>query len=279
MATASEGNHGRSVAWAARLLGVPAVIFLPEHAAPERVANIRREGADIVLVAGNYEDAVHRCDEESRRRGWQIVSDVGYDGYLEIPPLVVEGYSTLFGEIDHQLAEAGWPAPGAVAIPGGVGGVLQAGVDHYRARVPGPRVIGVEPREADCLTESLRSPDGQPTASRGSGRTGMACLNCREVSLPSWPAIRRGVDALVGIEERYAEEAVRLLYQAPRAESLEVGTSGAASVGGLLALMTDPACAEARSALGLGADTVALAVCTEGAIDRPAFERLTRAAG
>src|SRR5262249_37407094 len=90
VATASEGNHGRAVAWAARLMKVPCVIFLPSHAAPERIENIRSEGATVILVDGNYEDAVRQCDRESRARGWQIISDVGYEGYLEIPPLVVE---------------------------------------------------------------------------------------------------------------------------------------------------------------------------------------------
>lgn len=275
VSTASEGNHGRAVAWAARLMKVPCVIFLPAHAAAERIDNIRREGATVVLVEGSYEDAVRRCDRESRERGWQIISDVGYEGYLEIPPLVVEGYSTLYQEVDEQLASAGWAAPGLVLIPGGVGGILHAGVDHYRSREPAPRIVGVEPREGDCLTESLLTPAGEPAVATGSRDTSMACLNCGEVSLPSWPPIRRGVDAVVAIEDRWAEEGVRRLYRAtPPDESIAAGSSGAATTGGLLALTTDPSCRELAGALGVGPETVALVVCTEGPIDRRDFERI-----
>lgn len=279
VSSASEGNHGRAVAWSARLLKLPCVIFLPEHAAPERVENIRREGARVELVPGSYEDAVRRCDEESRRHGWQIVSDVGYPGYLEIPRQVVEGYSTLFGEIDDQLAAAAWPQPDVIAIPAGVGGLLHAGVDHYRQREPAPRLVAVEPAEADCLTESIASPGGGPAVSRGSRATSMACLNCAEVSLPSWPAIRRGVDVFLAIEDRFAEEAVQRLHRAEAgAAPLDAGTSGAAATGGLLALAREPALRAAREALGIGPRTVALAVCTEGPIDRADFERVLQAA-
>lgn len=273
VSTASEGNHGRAVAWAARLMGVPCVIFLPAHAAPQRIENIRREGATVVLVDGTYEDAVRQCDRESRERGWQIISDVGYEGYLEIPPLVVEGYATLYLELDEQLRAAG-VEPDMVLIPGGVGGILQAGVDFFRSRAGGPKVVGVEPAEADCLTVSMLSPTGEPAVSGASRATSMACLNCAEVSLPSWPPIRRGVDALIAIEDRWAREAVRRLWRTEGDPSIEAGDSGAASTGGLMALMQDPEAAALRTALGAGPATTAVAVCTEGAIDRAWFDRV-----
>jgi len=277
VSTASEGNHGRAVAWAARLMQRPCVIFLPSHAASQRIENIRREGARVVLVDGMYEDAVRQCDRDSRANGWQIISDVGYDGYLEIPLLVAEGYSTMYQEIDEQLASAGWRRPDVVLIPGGVGALLQAGVDHYRAGDPSPRVVGVEPAEGDCLTESLASPQGAPAISRGSGRTTMACLNCAEVSLPNWPPIRRGVDVMVTIEDRYAEEGVRRLYRAESGDgSLEAGNSGAATTGALIALAQDARLRAARDFLQLGPKTIAIAICTEGAIDRTEFERVIR---
>jgi diaminopropionate ammonia-lyase len=273
VSAASEGNHGRAVAWAARLQGIPCAIFLPAHVAAERVANIRGEGATVILVDGSYEDAVRRCDTESRQKGWQVVSDVGYDGYLDIPQLVVEGYGTLFQEIDEQLEAAGWPAPDVLLIPGGVGGILHAGVVHYRGR-PRVRVVGVEPASADCLTTSLESIEGQPTVASGDGVTTMACLNCAEVSLSSWPAIRTGVDAMIAIDDRVAEEGVRLLYRAaPGDAALEAGTSGAATTGALNALMRDPQLRGLHDHLGVGASSRVLVVCTEGAINRAEFER------
>lgn len=278
VATASEGNHGRAVAWSARLFGLPCVIFLPAHAATERIDNIRREGARVELVEGTYEDAVQRCDDVSRREGWQVVSDVGYEGYMEIPLLVVEGYGTLFQEVDEQLASAGLVPPDVVAIPGGVGGILHAGVAHLRAHGGGPGIVAVEPSEGDCLTSSIESPDGAPAVSDGSRLTAMACLNCAEVSLPSWPAIRRGVDVFAAIDDAWAEDAVRALHRAaPGQTAIAAGTSGAAATGGLFALQRDPGFGESRHRLGLGPDAVALAICTEGPIDREDFARVTGA--
>jgi diaminopropionate ammonia-lyase len=274
VSAASEGNHGRAVAWAARLAGIPCVIYLPSHVAPERVDNIRREGATVVQVDGTYEDAVHRCDFESRERGWQVISDVGYDGYLEIPELVVAGYGTLFEEIDEQLEGAAWPSPDLVLIPAGVGGILHAGVTHYAHRDGGPRVVGVEPSSADCLTTSLESAAGQPTTATGDGATTMACLNCAEVSLSSWPAIRNGVDAMIAIDDETAMEGVRLLYRAaPGDAALEAGNSGAATTGALAALMRDPRLEPLRDRLRLDSTSRVVVVCTEGVIDRAEFAR------
>jgi diaminopropionate ammonia-lyase len=202
-------------------------IFLPEHVARERIENIKGEGATVIMVNGTYEDAVHRCDAESRERGWQVISDVGYDGYLDIPELVVAGYDTLFQEIAEQLDAASWAAPDLVLIPGGVGGILQAGVTHYAS---GPRTArrGLEPSSADCLTTSLESPGGgrRRRPAMGSPR---ACLNCAEVSLSSWPAIRSRVHAMIAIDDSTAMEGAAAV---PRtwAGALE-GNSGTATTG------------------------------------------------
>jgi len=274
VSAASEGNHGRAVAWAARLAGIPCTIFLPEHVARERVENIKGEGATVILVNGSYEDAVHRCDIESRERGWQVISDVGYDGYLDIPELVVAGYHTLFQEIDEQLAAASWASPALVLIPGGVGGLLHAGVAHYAHRAGTPRVVGVEPSSADCLTTSLESADGRPTSATGDGVTTMACLNCAEVSLSSWPVIRSCVHAMIAIDDSAAMEGVRLLHHAaPGEAALEAGNSGAATTGAIAALMRDPRLRDLRDHLELGPSSRVLVVCTEGAIDRAEFGR------
>ena len=199
---------------------------------------------------------------------------MGYDGYLDIPNLVVEGYGTLFQETDEQLDSAGWKAPDLVLIPGGVGGILHAGVVHYAHRPGGPRVVGVEPSSADCLTTSLESHDGRPTQATGDGATTMACLNCADVSLSSWPAIRDGVDAMIAIDDRDAEEGVRLLHRAAAGDTaLEAGTSGAATTGALAALMQDSRLEGLRKHLDLGRSSRVLVLCTEAAINRAEFER------
>ena len=128
VASATDGNHGHAVAWAAAQIGMPAVIFIPAHAAPARIDRIREAGGRVELVRGTYDEAVRRCAEASATNGWQVVADVGYEGYLEIPRLVSEGYSTLFEETAEQLAAAGDGDPNLVLVQAGVGGLLHAAV-------------------------------------------------------------------------------------------------------------------------------------------------------
>jgi diaminopropionate ammonia-lyase len=224
---ATAGNHGRAVAWSARLLDCDARIFLPAATVPARIEAIRNEGAEVRVVPGSYEDAVRLCDRESREHGWQVISDTGYAGYLEIPKWVVEGYQTLFLEYEEQRDQA----PDIVFIQAGVGGLLSAAAGHFRSRKSGPVIVSVEPDSADGLLESISSRSGDPSVSKGAQNSIMAGLNCREVSLTAWPSIRRGVDIFVSIEDRLAIEAMALLGDA----GIDAGESGAAGLAGLLA--------------------------------------------
>src|SRR5258705_9798939 len=164
IATATDGNHGRAVAWAARTQGLAAVVFIPAHSAPARVAAIRGEGATVVPVKGSYDDAVARCASESAASGWQVVADTGDEGYMEIPRLVAQGYETLFLETHAQIEERLLPQPDLVLVQGVVGALAAPAVDHYRPRRQPPHLVVVEPDDADCLLESILSDDGQPRA-------------------------------------------------------------------------------------------------------------------
>ena len=226
---ATAGNHGRAVAWSARRLGCAAKIFVPAITIPARIEAIRQEGAEVRVVNGSYEGAVHLCDSESRENGWQVISDVGYEGYMEIPKWVVEGYETLFLEYEEQRDHP----PDVVFIQAGVGGLLCAAADHFRADTNGPQIVSVEPESADGLLESVSSPDGEPRVSKGAQNSIMAGLNCSEVSLTAWPSIRRGVDLFLAIEDRLTIEAMSLLGEA----GINSGESGAAGLAGLLAVV------------------------------------------
>jgi diaminopropionate ammonia-lyase len=221
---ATAGNHGRAVAWSARRLGCSAKIFVPSITLPARIENIQREGADVRIIDGSYEDAVRLCAAQSREHGWQVISDTGYEGYLEIPKWVVEGYRTLFLECECT--------PDAVFVQAGVGGLLCAAVDHFRSREPAPTIVCVEPEVADGLFESISSPSGEPYISKGPQNSIMAGLNCSEVSLTAWPSIKRGVDIFLAIEDFRALDAMRLLSDA----GIDSGESGAAGLAGLIAL-------------------------------------------
>ncbi|HZN04452.1 MAG TPA: diaminopropionate ammonia-lyase [Candidatus Polarisedimenticolia bacterium] len=270
VATATDGNHGRAVAWAARRLGLQAVVFIPAHAARARIEAIRGEGARVVTVEGTYDDTVRRAAEEAARNSWQVIADTGYEGYLDIPRKVAEGYSTLFQETDAQIEERLLPQPDLVMLQGGVGALAAAAVDHYRQRRTPPRLVVVEPVEADCLLESILSPDGQPRPGRGRQDSIMAGLNCGLPSLAAWPTLRRGIDLFLSIEDRYAEEAVRLLWRGGGTAGeppIEAGESGGAGVACLIALKQADALLAATERLGLGPSTCVLALNTEGATD------------
>lgn len=249
--TATDGNHGRAVAWMARRMGAAAHVFVPRNTPLPRRLLIEGEGAQVHVIDGTYDDAVRACAAQSAAQKWQVIADTGYPGYLEIPRLVVEGYSTLFAEYAEQEIER----PDLVFIQGGVGGLLSAAVGHFGG--PPPTLIAVEPLDADCLRESISSDDGQPRTARGAQNSIMQGLNCGEVSLSAWPAVRRGVDLFVAIEDELAREAMELI--AP----IDSGESGAAGVAGLIAVCREPVL---RNKLAIGPETRVFAINTEALI-------------
>ncbi len=272
VASATEGNHGRAVAWTARQLGLGAVIFLTCRASPHRVNAIRDEGAEVVLVDGTYDDAVRACAERAAAEGWEVVADVGYEGYLTTPRLITEGYSTILGEVEEQLD--GSP-PDVVLAQAGVGGFAAAVVEHVRRTEAGPLLAVVEPVDADPLLESARSPRGEPTPSAGAQRTIMAGLNCANLSLTAWPTLRDGVDLFLTVSDRYAMDAMRLLaHPAPGDTVVVAGESGAAGLAGLLALLGHAPFAPAAAALGLGPAATVLLFVTEADTDPDAWRRI-----
>jgi diaminopropionate ammonia-lyase len=218
---------------------------------------------------------VTRCAAESAAHGWQVVADTGYEGYMEIPRLVAQGYETLFLETDAQIGERLLPQPDLVLVQGGVGALAAAAVAHYGPWRERPRLAVVEPDDADCLLESILSEDGQPRAARGRQRSIMAGLNCGLPSLAAWPTLRRGVDLFLSVEDRFAEEAMRLLWRpAAGEERVESGESGAAGLAGLIALLADDTVRTACERLQLSGATTALVINTEGATDPEGFRTI-----
>jgi diaminopropionate ammonia-lyase len=275
VASATEGNHGRGVAWAARQLGLNAVIFMTTKASPRRIEAIRREGAEVVILEGTYEEAVRMCAERSAAEGWQVVADVGYDGYMEIPLWITEGYSTILQEVKEQSSALG-RRPDVVIAQAGVGGFAAAVMEHFGAETPRPRLAIIEPVEADPLLESAKSPEGRPTTSTGRQNTVMGGLNCSEVSLTAWPVIRDRADLYFSVTDDFALEAMRR-YAAPAGNDPRVvaGESGASGLAGLLALTSVDALRGAREALGLGPESTVLVFITEGDTDPDSWARIT----
>jgi diaminopropionate ammonia-lyase len=248
--TATDGNHGRSVAWMARRMGAAAHIFVPRNTSSARRAWIQAEGAELRVIDGTYDDAVRACAAASAAHGWQVVSDTGYPGYLEIPLLVVAGYSTIFAEYAEQAVER----PDAIFVQGGVGALLSAAIHHFGSA---PTIVCVEPLDADCLLASITSPGGSPCPSPGAQNSIMQGLNCGEVSLTAWPTVRAGTRLFLAIPDKLVPEAQALL------DPLDSGESGAAGVAGLIAACRSP---ELGRALDLGPRSRVLAINTESRV-------------
>ena len=267
---ASEGNHGRAVARAARDAGCAARVYMAHDAAASRVDAIASEGAEVITVSGSYDDAVRQVEAEARTHGWTIVSDTAWEGYERIPRLIMLGYTRMMEEEfrDNQDAGSLIPDPDVVFVQGGVGGLL-CGVASWWAfhrRERRPRIVCVEPTSAACLQASARA--GIPVAVTGPLNTTMAGLRNREVSPLAFHAVLPIVDAFMSIDDVWAHEAMKRLAHPLEADPIvAAGASGAAALGGLIALCQNDALQDARHALRLSPESRVLAIVSEGVTD------------
>lgn len=265
---ATDGNHGRSVAAGAQLTGAKAVIFVHAGVSDERVAAISRFGAEVIRVAGTYDDSVAVAEERCRAEGWTVVSDTSWPGYERIPGLVMQGYTAML----HEATEALPAVPTHVFIQAGVGG-LAAAVAGYFDAVYGarrPKLVIVEPERAACLYASART--GAATKIGHGEPTIMAMLECYEPSLVAWRILSRRADAFMTVSEDLAGEAMRRLADPlPGDPAIISGESGGAGLAALLAAARD---GKARGQLGLDARSRIFLINTEGATDAARYERI-----
>jgi diaminopropionate ammonia-lyase len=265
---ASEGNHGRAVARAARDAGCTARVYMAHDAAPARVDAIAGEAAKVIKVDGTYDDAVRVMEADATANGWTIISDTAWPGYERIPRLIMLGYTHMLDEIREPGPGSRDPEFDAIFVQGGVGGLLCAMASwcaFHRHENP-PRVIAVEPTSAACLQASARA--GQPVAVTGPLTTTMAGLRNREVSAPAFRALLPNVDAFMAIDDVWSHAAMRQLANPRQGDPpINAGSSGSAALGGLLALCTEPSLDGARRQLGLNRDSRVVAVVSEGVTD------------
>lgn len=269
--TATDGNHGRSVAWGAQVFGAKAVIYVPACCSAGRRRAIEEYGARVVVVDGTYDDAVRRCAQDSAEHGWFVVSDTSYTGYMDIPRDVMQGYTVMVEEAISQLPAS--ERPTHVFVQSGVGALPAAVCGHLwetwgRQR---PQFIVVEPHEADCLYRSGEA--GRPVGVKGELHTVMAGLACGQPSLLAWAILERGADAFVTIPDDAAITTMKLLAAGEAGDRpLVAGESGVAGLAAVLCVAGDP---DARAALGLAPDARVLVFGTEGATDPEVYEALT----
>ncbi|HEX3574356.1 MAG TPA: diaminopropionate ammonia-lyase [Rhodopila sp.] len=260
---ATDGNHGRSVAWGARRFHCGCVIFVHETVSQGRIDAIAQYGAQVERVAGTYDDAVRAANHQAKANGWFVVSDTSYPGYTDIPRDVMQGYRLMANEAADQWSG---PPPTHVFIQAGVGGAAAAVSIQMRAQFAStPLLIVVEPERAACLLASART--GRPTVVNGDLDTIMAGLACGEPSLLAWQELERAAWAFMAIPDEAAADALRRLAD----EGIAIGESGVAGLAGLLLAAADPA---ARTALRLGGDSRVLLFGTEGVTDPTVYDNL-----
>ncbi len=257
---ATDGNHGRSVAWGAQRFGAKCVIFVHAGVTQGRRDAMAAYGAEIRVVAGNYDASVREAAAIAAASGWLVISDTSWAGYTETPRQVMQGYRVM---VDEALAQWTGAPPTHVFIQGGVGGVAAAVSVHLRAHCrPLPRLVVVEPEAAACLLASARA--GTPVVVPGDLDTLMAGLACGEPSPLAWAELGRAAFAFMAIPDAAAVAAMRGLAGL----GIVAGEAGVAGLAGLALVAADP------GALGLSPDSRVLVFSTEGATDPALYARL-----
>jgi diaminopropionate ammonia-lyase len=267
---ATDGNHGRSVAWGARRAGCRCVIYVHAHVSPNRQRAIEAFGAEVRRVPGTYDDSVRQAAADAAREGWIVVSDTSYPGYMEIPVDVMQGYALMAEEALDALPEA--RPPTHIFVQGGVGGLAAAVGFRSWARdgADRARLVVVEPELAACLLASAKA--GAPAAIAITEETVMAGLSCGEVSLLAWEILDEGAAAFMAVPDHAALASMRLLATGIAGDPPVVaGESAVAGLAGAIAAMQVPAF---RDALDLGPASRILVFSTEGDTDPELYQRI-----
>ncbi len=268
---ATDGNHGRSVAWGCQQYGCQCVIYIHETVSEGRQKAIEAYGATVVRVPGNYDEAVRQADQDAKVLGRYVVSDTSYEGYMDVPRDVMQGYTVMADEAFSQLPEG--ITPTHIFVQGGVGGLAAAVVAQAWQRFgeKRPLCVVVEPEKADCLYQSAKA--GHPVTVDGELDTLMAGLACGEVSLLAWDILEAGASYFMTVSDESAVDCMRLLA-GKELSSQCVITAGESAVAGLSGLLLSSMDSEARQMLKLDENSQIILIGSEGATDPELYKQL-----
>jgi diaminopropionate ammonia-lyase len=268
--SATDGNHGRGVAWAAKELGHKSVIYMPKGSSLHRLQVIRMEGAEADITDMNYDDSVRMCAQLAQKNGWVMVQDTAWEGYEEIPLWIMQGYSTMAKEIVEQLEEAGASPPTHLFLQAGVGsfaGAVAAYFIQYYRQNP-PKIIIVEPHKANCYYRSFASGTGEAKVVAGDMDTIMAGLACGEPNVRAWRILRQYATAAFSCNDAIAALGMRILGNPLSGDAKIIsGESGAVTAGLLYCLGEDADFAEGKKAIELDENSRVMLINTEGDTD------------
>ena len=271
--TATDGNHGRGVAWTAATLGQKSVVHMPKGTVAERLNNIRLAGADADIIDGNYDDAVRLSRKEAAENHWVIVQDTSWEGYEEIPAWIMQGYCTMGLEAYEQLPQK----PTHIFLQAGVGSMAGT-IAALFASIYGedrPKVIIVEPNNADCFYRTARANDGKTHIVTGDMQTIMAGLACGEPCGLAWEILRDYADYFIAFPDWAAARGMRILGNPMGADDRVIsGESGASAFGCMAAILTEPELASLKQELELDETSRVLFFSTEGDTDRENYRKI-----
>lgn len=271
--TATDGNHGRGVAWTARQFHQKAVVYMPKGSAAERLANIQAEGAEASITDLNYDDAVRLANSQAEKNGWVMVQDTAWEGYEDIPTWIMQGYGTMGLEAWQQLPEK----PTHIFLQAGVGSMAGA-VAGLFTNIYGserPVITIVEPNKADCLYRTAEADDGTRHFVTGDMDTIMAGLACGEPCSIGWEVLKQCVDHFISCPDYAAAEGMRVLGNPAGTDRKVVsGESGAAAFGCVAEIMTNPELADMKKELGLDETSRVLFFSTEGDTDKENYRAI-----
>lgn len=272
--TATDGNHGRGVAWTANQLGQKSVVYMPKGSSEERLKNIQAEHAEASITDLNYDDAVRLASKEAEEKGWVMVQDTSWPGYQDIPRWIIQGYSTMAMEAYQALPEK----PTHIFIQAGVGALAGAVTGFFANVYKGqdkPVITIVEPTTSDCIFRTAKAHDGKLHFVTGDMNSMMAGLNCGEPCDIGWRVLDSYADYAIACEDFISAKGMRVLgAPLPGDRRIISGESGAVTSGLVVELMTNPVYAAYRQALKLDATSTVLCFSTEGNTDKANYDAI-----
>ncbi|OHT01504.1 diaminopropionate ammonia-lyase [Tritrichomonas foetus] len=273
--TATDGNHGRGVAWTANRLGQHSVVYMPKGSAEERLQNIRAEGADASITDMNYDEAVRLANSKAESEGWVMVQDTAWEGYTDIPTWIMQGYTTMGVEIMKQIEELKLEKPTHIFLQAGVGSMAGAMTGFFASvfSEDRPFISIVEPNTVDCIFRTAQARDGKIHFVTGDYQTIMAGLACGEPCTIGWEVLKDYADAFLTCPDYAAADGMRVLAAPKKGDSPIVsGESGASAFGCVFNILTDPQLHDLKTKLKLDENSNILFISTEGDTDKDNYQ-------
>jgi len=267
VSTATAGNHGRSVAWGAQRLGLKCKIFISEYVSDARAEEMRKLGAEIIRVKGNYEKSLEECINQSNKNGWEIVQDVAWENYENVPKLTMAGYSVMIKEISNQTDQY----ITHIFLQAGVGGMASGailGVAQYFKRIP--KIVIVEPENADCVLQSVDKGSLQKVNIKKESI--MGGMSCGEVSLVPWKILKNSVNLCTSISDKNVAKTITMLKNNYFCEKNIIG--GECATPGIISLISVCENQDLKNKISLDENSNVLVIGCEGDADEILYKKL-----